>query len=64
MAAYLQKAKRLLGSFSSDTICQIPRSQNVEADALARLALTKDIDQLKVIPIEVLDSPSIQVMEP
>ena len=38
MAAYLQKAKELLGSFSSYTICQIPRSQNADADALAWLA--------------------------
>ena len=35
MAAYLQKGKELLGSFSSYTICQISRSQYVEADALA-----------------------------
>ena len=35
MAAYLQKAKKLLGSFSSYTINQIPRSQNTEADTFA-----------------------------
>ena len=63
MAAYLQKAKELLGSFSSYTICQIPRSQNTEADALSRLALMKDTDQLKVIPVEFLNSPSIQIIK-
>ena len=47
MVAYLQKAKERLGSFSSYTISQIPRSQNVEANALARLASVKDADQLK-----------------
>ena len=64
MAAYLQKAKELLGSFSSYTISQILRSQNVEADALARLASARDADQLKSIPVETLNSPSIQTKEP
>ena len=36
------------------------RSRNAEANALARLALTKDVNQLKVIPVKTLDSPSIQ----
>ena len=63
MAAYLQKAKGLLGSFSSYTINQILRSQNAEVDALARLASTKDADQLKIIPVETLDSPSIQTIK-
>ena len=37
-AAYLQKAKDLLKSFSSYTMHQVPRSQNIhQVDALARL---------------------------
>ena len=64
MAAYLHKSKELLGSFSSYTISQIPRLQNAEADALARLASTKDIDQLKIIIVETLDSSSIQTKGP
>ena len=64
MAAYHQKAKELLGSFSSCTVSQILRSQNAEADALARLASTKDIDHLMVIPMKNFDSPSIQTKEP
>ena len=63
MAAYLQKAKELLKSFSLYMISQILRLQNMEADALARLASTKNADQLKVIPVEILDSPSIQTMK-
>ena len=63
MAAYLQRAKELLGSFGSYMINQISRSQNTEEDAFARLASTKDADQLKVIPVETLDSPSIQTVE-
>ena len=64
MAAYLQKAKELLVSFSSYTISQIPRSQNVEADTLARLASTREADPLKFIPMETLNSLSIQTKEP
>ena len=60
MATHLQKAKELFGSFNSYTISQIQRSQNAEVDALARLASTKDADQLKIIPVETLNSPSIQ----
>ena len=54
----------MLGSFSSYTVSQISRSQNAKADTLARLASAKDADQLKVIPVETLDSPSIQTKKP
>ena len=64
MAAYLLKAKELLGSLSSYIIRQIPRSQNAEADALARLTSAKDTDQLRFIPMETLHSPSNQIGEP
>ena len=64
MAAYLQKAKELLGSFSSYTISQISRSQNAIADALAWLASMKEADQLKIVPVETWDSPSIQTKGP
>ena len=43
MIAYLLKVKTLLGSLSSYTICKIPRSQNAEVDALARLASANDM---------------------
>ena len=64
MTTYLQKAKESLGSFSSYTVSQILRSQNAEANILARLASAKDADKLKVISVETLDSPSIQTKEP
>ena len=64
MTTYLCKAKELLGSFSSYTICQVLRSQNAEADTLARLASARDTDQLNFIPVETLNSPSIQIREP
>ena len=45
-------------------ISQISRSQNVKIDALARLASTKDADQLKIVLVETLDSLSIQTKGP
>ena len=54
MAAYLQTAKDLLHTFSSFK----------QADALARLASTKDAELLKVVPIEFLSTPSIKLAEP
>ena len=59
MAAYLRKAKDLLNAFSSFKIQQVPREQNTQADALARLASTKDSELLEVIPVEFLSTPSI-----
>ena len=59
IAAYLQKAKDLLSAFSYFKIQQVPRVQNTQADALARLASIKDVELLEVIPIEFLNEPSI-----
>ena len=44
-------------------ISQIPRSQNAEADALSQLVSKKNVDQLKIVPVETLDSPSIQMIK-
>ena len=63
MAVYLQKAKELLGSFNSYMISQILRSQNAEVDSLAQLTSMKDADQLKIVPVEILDSPSVQTIK-
>ena len=64
MVAYLQKAKDLLSTFSSFKIQQGPRAQNTQADALARLASTKDVELLEVIPVEFLNEPSISLIDP
>ena len=60
MAKYLGKVKTLLNQFKSHVITRIPRSENNEADALARLALENDMDGLISFPIERLDQPSIE----
>ena len=63
MAAYLQTAKDLLSAFTTFKIQQVPREQNMQADALARLASTKDAELLEVIPVEFLSEPSIRPTE-
>ena len=60
MARYLEKVKILLDQFRSQLVTRISRSENVEADALARLASGNDIDGLVSFPIERLDHPSIE----
>ncbi|KAL5561391.1 hypothetical protein UlMin_031138 [Ulmus minor] len=59
MASYLEKAKELLGQFDTVTITQIPRNENTNADALARLATRLEDSLLKTVPLEILDEPSI-----
>ena len=64
MVPYLWKAKDLLSAFSSFKIWQVPRERNTQADALARLASTKDSELLEVVPVEFLSAPSIMPTEP
>ncbi|KAL5568915.1 hypothetical protein UlMin_025490 [Ulmus minor] len=59
MASYLEKAKELLGQFDTVTITQIPRNENTNADALARLATGLEDSLLKTVPLEILDELSI-----
>ena len=59
MVAYLEKAKELIRSISTFTIEVVPRSKNSYADALAKLASTKDPDLLNAISVEFLSEPNI-----
>ncbi|KAL5539705.1 hypothetical protein UlMin_045788 [Ulmus minor] len=59
MAFYLEKAKELLGQFDTVTITQIPRNENTNTEALARLATGLEDSLLKTVPLEILDEPSI-----
>ncbi|KAL5559394.1 hypothetical protein UlMin_035605 [Ulmus minor] len=45
--------------FDTVTITQIPRNENTNADALARLATRLEDSLLKTVPLEILDEPSI-----
>ncbi|XP_062075100.1 uncharacterized protein LOC133779119 [Humulus lupulus] len=59
MAAYLAKAQEMLHNFRRITIQQVPREHNSNADALAKLATTKDAKLINVVPINYLESLSI-----
>ena len=59
MVAYLAKVKGELSEFEFSSIGQVPRGQNSNADALARLATTKEADTLNVVQVEFLESLSI-----
>ena len=58
MVAYLQEVQRLLGTFETFELNQIPRAQNSHADALAHLASAQDTDCTESIPVEFLPKPS------
>ena len=57
--SYLAKVKETLNQFDKATIMQVPRAENVNADALACLATGLEVNLLKTVPIEVLELPSI-----
>ena len=59
MVAYLNKTKDLLAQFDKYTLQQVPRDQNSNADALAKLASAKDADTLNIVLVEWLSMPSI-----
>ncbi|XP_024032295.1 uncharacterized protein LOC112094829 [Morus notabilis] len=59
MGAYLRKLKEELTKFKSYEIRQVPRAENTNTDALAKLASSKDSDLLGVIPIKELERPTI-----
>ena len=59
MAAYLRSSHTLLKSFNGYSIVQVPRVDNTHANALARLASTKEVDLLGLIPVEQHARPSI-----
>ena len=59
MEAYLAKVMGELFEFEYNTVEQIPREQNRNVDALARLATTKEAETLNVVPVEFLESPSV-----
>ena len=63
MEAYLAKAQELLHTLGRYTIRQVPREQNSNADALAKLATSRDSELIDVVPVENLEVPSIDVVE-
>ena len=52
MVAYLKSTQVLLKSFDKYNVIQVPRANNTYADALSRLASTKEADLHRLIPVE------------
>ncbi|KAL2461621.1 Ribonuclease H [Abeliophyllum distichum] len=59
MVAYLKKAKNLLFHFEVYELLQIPRVENDYADALSKLASSRDSELMKAIPVEKLSRSTI-----
>ena len=59
MVPYLNKVKELIKGFFHFTTRQVPHAGNSQADALARLASTRDVGLLEVLPVKYLAKPSI-----
>ena len=55
----MERVKVAFEDFEFYSVKQIPREDNALADALARLATSKEAEELSIIPVEVLQEPSI-----
>ena len=63
MTTYLEKVCELVGQFETTIITQVPRLENSNADALARLATNLEDNLLKTVPVEVFETSSIEMIE-
>ena len=63
MAAYLEQVKTALEDFEFYSVEAIPREENALADALARLATSKEAEELSIVPVETLHEPSIVITQ-
>ena len=59
MAAYLAKVKTALCQFDYYSVEQIPQEDNIMVDALARLATSREAEELNVVTIKILPQSSI-----
>ena len=63
MAAYLEKVKAELQNFSRYEIKHVDRKDNSNADALAKLATSKDTELLRLVPVEVIPETSMAMRD-
>ena len=61
MILYLKKVRELLKKFIRVQVRHVPRTENSQADALAKLATTSQEDLDRRVPVEHLVEPSIDV---
>ncbi|XP_022158219.1 protein NYNRIN-like [Momordica charantia] len=59
MEKYLGKVRSYLAQFLTYEVSRIPRAENSNADALAKLASAYETDLARSVPVEILDNPSI-----
>ncbi|XP_022157920.1 uncharacterized protein LOC111024530 [Momordica charantia] len=59
MEKYLSKVRSHVAQFGTYEVSQVPKSENSNADALAKLASAYETDLARSVPVEILDSPSI-----
>ncbi|XP_057529843.1 uncharacterized protein LOC130808384 [Amaranthus tricolor] len=62
MKMYLQQVREFIKRFNKFTLVHIPRSQNAQADSLAKLASSAETSVARDIIWEVLPNPSINFM--
>nr|GEX51722.1 reverse transcriptase domain-containing protein [Tanacetum cinerariifolium] len=63
MIRYLEKVKALIGNFKAFSIKKIPRSENIKADALSKIASTSFVHLSKQVLVEELKEKSISEVE-
>ena len=61
MILYLKKVRELLKKFIRVQVKHVPRAENSQADALAKLATTSQEDLGRLIPVEHLPEPLINI---
>lgn len=61
MDAYLKIVQKLAEDFTNFTLTKIPRGDNTSADALAALASSSDPRQKRIIPVESIEKPRIDI---
>ncbi|KAM6548883.1 hypothetical protein CsatB_020559 [Cannabis sativa] len=59
LVKYLAIVREIMQKFKHVVVSRVPRTQNAHADALARLASTREAELLDVIPVDVLTHPTI-----
>ena len=61
MIIYLKKVRELLKKFTRVQVRNVPRAKNTRADALAKLATTPQEDLDRMIPVEHLPEPLVNI---
>ena len=61
MILYLKKVQELLKKFIRVQVKHVPRAENSQADALAKLATASQEDMGRLIPVEHLPEPSVSI---